>query len=461
MRKITFYLLTLCTLSFVACKDRNEQEEPTPTDPKGTIYFEESDEVFANPERGFHTQIYCTLKNHLSAEGMHDARLNDFKTLYLTSYYLTDFISSDISDEFLQRIDDNMNALRLGGAKAIVRFSYKDGFEQSDKPWDATPEWVSRHIDQLTPYLQKNADVILCVQCGFIGSWGEWYYTEYFDKDMELRWQVAEHMMRAVPADRQICFRTPAYKQQYLKSRGLSVEPLTAEEAYQPTIKARWAGHNDCFVSSSNDVGTYRNLPDRDFWAEDTKYTIMGGETCEKCARSKSEYAIPEMEKYHWTYINDSYYAPVIGLWRQEKKYDEIKRRLGYRLVLDKIYFSQNAVHGCGFSAKFTVRNVGFAAPVNKRDVEFVFVNASNPADKHIFPVSDVDPRFWMAGESHNVITNFGLDDNMSGEYRVYLNLPDPYASLHTNPDFSIRLANKDMWEPATGYNYLTNITVQ
>ena len=44
--------------------------------------------------------------------------------------------------------------------------------------------------------------------------------------------------------------------------------------------------------------------------------------------------------------------------------------------------------------------------------------------------------------------------------YEVYLNLPDPYSTLHDNPLFSIRLANTNMWNENTGYNYLTDITL-
>jgi hypothetical protein len=42
-----------------------------------------------------------------------------------------------------------------------------------------------------------------------------------------------------------------------------------------------------------------------------------------------------------------------------------------------------------------------------------------------------------------------------AGQYAVYLNLPDPAASLRNRPEYSIRLANQDVWEDATGYNSL------
>ena len=49
----------------------------------------------------------------------------------------------------------------------------------------------------------------------------------------------------------------------------------------------------------------------------------------------------------------------------------------------------------------------------------------------------------------------------MQGDYKLYLNLPDPYPTLHDDPRYSIRLANDSVWDEATGYNLLTTVTVQ
>ena len=250
-------------------------------EPKGnTITFTESDEAFPNPERGLYLQTYYTsadLNSKATAAIINYNRKSPAKiSLYLHSYYLTDYMESDIPQAFLDRLEANMNALREGGAKAVLRFSYKS--DVNNAPYDASPEWIHKHIDQLSPYLKKHADVILCVQCGFIGVWGEWYYTSNFkmnpqkDADFEPRWEVLEHLLKALPKDRQVALRTPMFKRRYLKMRGDSLSsPISADEAYLSTYKARICGHNDCFVSSSNDVGTYSSPKDRDFWAEDTK----------------------------------------------------------------------------------------------------------------------------------------------------------------------------------------------
>ena len=478
--KNKYVLFLAAMMLFCSCKKDEPKSEPDITpkedtvpqpvpDPEGTIFFTETDEQVANPERGFYIQQYyesTKMDTMLSIKTVNEARSFSQITLFLHSYYLTDYIESDIDQAFLDRLEHNMNTLREGGAKVILRFSYKHDQSIYAKPWDATQEWALRHIEQLEPYLKKHADVIYCVQAGFIGVWGEWYYTTSYpqnpskDSGYEKRWPVAERLMEAVPAERQICFRQPQFKIRYLRTHGLEVAPLTESEAYQQTIKARWAGHNDCFVSSESDVGTYHSDEERAFWAKDTKYTLMGGETCGTCEYSGGANAVKEMEKYHWSYLCNSYHPDVLGSWVTSGHYEVIKRRLGYRFVLDKAFMTQEPKAGVEFKADITLHNCGFAAPVNKRDVELIFVSATDPAKKFIYPQT-ADPRFWMAGEKRIVNLACTLDANMKGEYKVYLNLPDPYASLHNDPRYSIRLANENMWEEATGYNYLTTITVE
>ena len=468
MRKVKFLdLIALCVLLFAACNTGHSGSE---ADPKtDTIVFAPTEEIFANPERGLLIQTYYTSGNLNAVANANTIELQRKSaskvTVYLHSYYLTDYMDKDIPQEFLDRLDKNMDALRKGGAKVVLRVSYKSNESESSKPWDATPQWVHRHIDQIAPYLQKHADVILCMQAGFVGVWGEWYYTSNFnfqpqtDADYEPRWEVLEHLLRVLPEDRQLAVRTPDFKMRYLKSRNLGVTPLTAEEAYQPTAKARICGHNDCFVASADDYGTYLGQEDRKFWQEDTKYTMMGGETCQECAYSGGINALKQLELYHWTYLHRDYNTDVLDSWREDGVWEDVMRRLGYRLALDKAVLNKTAKAGKNFEADFWLHNSGFAAPVNKRGLELVFVSVDDPSKKFVYPQTE-DPRFWLPGE-HTFTLACTLDKAMAGEYNLYINLPDAYDSLHDNPAFSIRLANDDIWDEATGYNFVTTVTVE
>ena len=470
MKQYIFFL-SLIALIFVGCVNPTPEPEPQPEpDPEGTIYYTESDEIFANPERGFLVQTYYESSNLTSQANVNAIiknRNQDKITIYLHSYYLTDYMESDIAPEFLDRMERNLQALREGGAKAVMRFSYKHDDSFGAQPWDATPEWIKRHIDQLAPYWQQYTDVILCLQAGFIGVWGEWYYTTNFkmnpstDEDYAPRWEIVNKMLDALPEDRQVSLRTPEFKMRYLQMHGEDVVPLTEYEAYTNTAKARLAAFNDCFVSSSNDVGTYGSAEEREFWAGDSKYAFMGGETCQKCKYSDGANAIDQMTKYHWTYINNSYNQEVLRSWRSDGSMDIIKRRLGYRFVLDKAFATQEPKAGELYQVTMSLRNVGFASLHNPRVVELILVNKDNAEEKYVYPQSNLDPRFWEAGDTITTTIYGRLDEAMAGDYKVYLNMPDPYATIHDNPAFSVRFANEDIWEESTGYNYLTDLTLE
>lgn len=139
---------------------------------------------------------------------------------------------------------------------------------------------------------------------------------------------------------------------------------------------------------------------------------------------------------------------------------DSVIARLGYRLVLDKAILTEKPKAGEKFEAYFRLRNVGFAAPMNRRGLELILVSIGDPNKKYIYP-QIVDPRFWLPEEVHKFTLLAMLTDVTPGEYKLYLNLPDPYESLHDDPRFSIRIANENMWEEKTGYNYIATINVE
>ena len=73
---------------------------------------------------------------------------------------------------------------------------------------------------------------------------------------------------------------------------------------------------------------------------------------------------------------------------------------------------------------------------------------------------ADIGDSAGITGATVTAAT-FGTKVNgLSGEYTLSLNLPDPAEKLRNNPMFSIRLANKNVWDESTGYNKLYTITL-
>ena len=77
--------------------------------------------------------------------------------------------------------------------------------------------------------------------------------------------------------------------------------------------------------------------------------------------------------------------------------------------------------------------------------------------------ILDVDPRHWKPGKSYVLRERVTLPNDMpKGAYAVYLNLPDPYETLQSDPRYSFRIASKGVWDPETGFNKLTGgVTVE
>lgn len=431
------------------------------------ITYEVSDENIANPERGLYTalEISEATGRGVSTAGMAATRKLG-RTLYLLEFHIQNYVSTDIADDYLQTVEKCFQSLREGGAKCILRFCYSNGFSELDKPWDATEPQVLSHIAQLKPILQEYYDVIMVMQAGFIGSWGEWYYTENFirnpqtDDDYLPRKHVVDALLDALPQSRQIALRTPTFKQ---KMYGYSLaDTITSATAHQPTIKARLGGHNDCYLASSSDQGTYDNSASRLYWGAESAYTIMGGETCATSAfchcgasdtDSKAHGVLADMTINHFTYLNGGYHQGVIKRWKEEGCFEEIEKRLGYRYSISAAGFSTNPSAGGSFRVLMHINNGGFAPAQNPRDAELVLTDKSGSVLKTWDLESD--PRFWMPGQKTVVDQTITLPEGVSGEVKLYLNLPDPCENLHDNPLYSIRLANNNMWDETTGYNLL------
>lgn len=468
-------LLLLCAVPlWTACdgvlvpQESEEQTDPEPEpepDPEAEpedglakVTFTEISGDVTNPERGFYYPYEGSGSSALlSVSDVKAKRAQGHTVLYL-QYVLKSYMSKDISQTILTNIQKDMDALRTGGAKCVLRFCYKQSEKESNKPWDPEGKWVMRHIEQVKPILQKNEDVIMVFQAGYVGVWGEWYYTDHFGmdpktyQDYQPRRRVLEAMLDALPNSRQVAVRTPDFK---LNMYGISLkDTLTAKTGHDGSAFSRIGGYNDCFMSSADDWGTYAASTSRAFWAGDTRYTFMGGETCAVQESTTGNFcdcgpSIRDMEDYHWTYLNISYNTKVLSVWKKGGCYDEVKRRLGYRLVLDSVKHSAEPVAGEPYTLVLYMKNAGFSAPQNPRDAKLVFVDEEGK--ETVFDLGS-DPRTWHPGTTRieKVVTL------PSAKGTFWLHLPDPL--LKDRIEYSIALANKDVWDKNTGYNKLFSL---
>jgi hypothetical protein len=162
------------------------------------------------------------------------------------------------------------------------------------------------------------------------------------------------------------------------------------------------------------------------------------------------------MPRMHYSVLNKDYHPDVLQRWINEGCMDEIKRRLGYRLELLEATISDSIKPTGVFNLDFQIANRGFASPFNPRNLEIILRNTGNGQRYRL--ISEVDPRFWSAGDTTFVNITGGIPSDMpEGNYTAFLFLADPEYRLHDNPDYAIRLANNYLWEDSTGYNSLNH----
>lgn len=469
------------------------------SNPDGVINYSPSTEDFANPERGFMQFTETNSSNYEPLDAANMATWRDlnqpfgadyaiYSTLGYRGFYLEDFKNGPISNAYLQAMQQDFDAAREAGVKLVLRFAYT---RKSTPPYgDAPKSIVLQHIAQLKPLFQANADVIASLNMGFIGAWGEGYYTDYFGDDSQppyglttQNWndrnEVLTALLDAMPSDRMVQVRVPQMKQKavYGAAAPSSSAPLTPAEAWQNTAKARIGFHNDCFLSGDDDQGTFKNYDTgisgsdtaafKPYMSVDSRYVPVGGETCidwnpySDCNGPNGGLAQHEMRRMHYSYLNAGWNNEVNNDWVSGGCMEEIKQGLGYRLELVKGIFPTEARPGQSISIQIDLKNVGFAAPFNPRLLQLLLRNtASNAIWRVDLPE---DARSWLpGGQVFTLSHTFCLPLELpTGAYELLFHLADPYPALSNRKEYAIRLANQNTWEASTGFNRLLHqITV-
>lgn len=426
------------------------------------VTYTASTAVISNPERGFYK--HTSTSSALDQTTLTNYRLNNNITLIYREVRLDAFVNSPISASFLNSMQSDFNKLRNAGLKCILRFSYSD--DENAPQRDATKALILSHILQLKPLLELNADVISVMQAGFIGVWGEWYYTSqsefggYGFNETDLttanynnRRDVLNAILAALPANRSVQIRYPAMKQSLFSATALSVT-----QAFNETNVARVAHHNDCFLASATDYGTYENISQEyPYLSQETKFLAMGGETCKlNSPRSDCSTAMVEMNQFHWSFLNLDYFPAVIDGFETGNCFTDIQKKLGYRFQLNTATFPQAAAIGSPLAVTLKIKNTGFAAPFNERNAYIVLKNLTT---NQVYPIMmATDPRTWLGPNEITITENLTLPANLTaGNYKLYLSLPDSSPTLAVKPEYAIRMANDNVWESITGYNNLNH----
>ncbi|KAK2178231.1 hypothetical protein NP493_552g01032 [Ridgeia piscesae] len=418
------------------------------------LTYTESNEHLENPNRGFVLQNSGKALSFspLTVEDLNEYREEYGLTVHWRQYVLDRFRKRGLTTSFMKKIRADMEVVRSAKFTIVLRFMYTDAMPRNKKaPYgDATKDWMIDHIDQLTPIFTDYEDVIDVVQAGFIGVWGEWYYTTHFGdpavydpltlQQWKDRGEVLEALLNSIPNSISVQVRTPKFKRMIFDTVA-----TTEEEMKKHGNKSRIGHHNDCFLASSTDFGTYDDKSvEYPYMQADTKYTVMGGETCALSADApKSRYKCPtatkELRELHFSYLNQDYHEDVINSWKKDGCFDDIHRHLGYRLVLKKAILPNRLYQGGKFCFYLQLMNMGYAAPIKQKTVN-IMLRDKTSGDLYSVGLK-YDLKTWVPGNAiivHNAV--YVPKDLPTGAYEMLLAIKD--AVSPDSSDYNILLAN-------------------
>jgi Domain of unknown function (DUF4832)/Domain of unknown function (DUF4874) len=422
------------------------------------IRYRESFQAFPNPERGFYAPRMSNRIGRL--DGLRERGI----TLVLVEVDLKAFKERDLTEEKLNEVQQAFAAVRQHGLKAIVRFAY--GFTGRD--YRSDPKDMDRilgHIRQLGKVFLENRDVLFGVQAGFLGPWGEWHGSNWGDPpSLQARRSVLFGLLDAVPEPVTVHVRRPMFIRDIFADEPGGAE-ITEATAYSRSRLSRIGWHDDALLSLPTDMGTYAQPGwDRErelrWCADHGRFTPFGGETVPSSARTPIAQVVRELELLHATYLNSSYHGGTLDGWRKAAYlgatgFEHVERRLGYRLVADRLRITKVVNSGGTLRVELDLHNVGFASPHMPREVALVL----SQGDRTLrVALTGADPRRWTP-ETGTVALRGAMPipaDASTGRWRLALQLADPSPSLSGDGRYAIRLANEGItFDEANGRNVL------
>ena len=168
--------------------------------------------------------------------------------------------SQDLTEDALNVLQESLDSIRANKGFVVVRICYDPWYNGRS---NVTPdhEWVLKHVKQLAPVLSKNTDVIVALEMGMHGAYGEMHSDTNITYD-----RVAEAvnlMLRSTPPELKILTRTGNYSAKVLGFDNWGVDFHIDGEKFAEIAKAkgdtmyRVGMFNDGYLGTQYDYGTW------------------------------------------------------------------------------------------------------------------------------------------------------------------------------------------------------------
>ncbi len=436
-------------------------------------------QMLQNPERGF----YRTSGLRLKAAGNAPAALAGGPLVHLRvdiSAFSAAAGGADapLSADALAALDKTLAAVRAAGKGVIIRSCYDPGFS-GKKNTEPPQKLLLQHLRQMGAVYSRYEDVIVCLELGTFGPWGEMHSSTCCTKENVN--EALDTLLAAVPPTLTVNVRTPQYVAGWLGLR----EPQTldgASPAYTAAMKSKGRNalrvgmFNDGYLGSSSDLGTFAAVPRAAgvAWLNQAgTRTFYGGEVVADAggavqgAFNTVSFLSGEAPVTHTTYLNFEWNQRVHRAWEtdtyhcQGSEYDGqdglkyVTDHLGYRLVLRGAKVNRKALADKRLKLELCLENVGFAPVIKPKEAEIVLTHEDGTTTCAL-PWKKLDIRTLGAGEKKVFHFSAPLTQSLKrGRWTAHLRLRCPGYATAPHPP-CIRLADTpEAWNEQAGTNEL------
>ena len=395
-----------------------------------------------------------------------------------------------LSAASLEAFAQGLETLRQNGGSAILRFVYDQDGVAGCEPADFN--MILTHLRQLGEVMSNYSDVILALECGIIGVFGEMHSSIYTGS--EYANQVIDAYLDNTPETIRLLVRTPGYIANYLGVDRADLKNVVTEKG---TKAYRLGMFNDGYMNSDSDLGTWANRTEEiQFLFTQNGHVPYGGEFGSAYTEASlfpnnaciPENAIPEMYQSHLSFLHSDIYLIGQGggtnintrfgydqytygseyekSWYSDNSafygkscYDFIRAHIGYRLVLRESKLPVAPRQGEALKLSGRIENTGFANILHNPNAQVIMTQ--NGAIVHIFDV-ELDASDLRSCTTHQYDLTLSLPNSLpAGNYDLYLRLAGSNGS-NVQAANGIRFVNNgDIFDSTLGANKLGSVTVQ
>lgn len=436
-------------------------------------------QTLQNPERGF----YRTSGLRLKAAGNAAAPMAGGPLVHLRvdlSAFSAAAGGADapLSADALSAMEATLAAARKAGKGLIIRSCYDPAFS-GKKDVEPPLKLMQQHLRQLGEVYSRYADVIVCLELGTFGPWGEMHSSTCCTQENVNA--ALETLLAATPPSMTVNLRTPQYVAGWLGLR----DPKTldgASPACTAATKAKGRNglrvgmFNDGYLGSSSDLGTFAAVPRAAGVAwlnQAATRTFYGGEAVADASGASQgafntlDYVVKEAPVTHTSYLNFEWNRRVHRAWEaatyrsKGAEYDGqnglkyMTDHLGYRLVLRAAKVQTKALADRRLKLELCLENVGFAPVIKPKQAEIV-LRHEDGSTTCVLPWEKLDIRTLGAGEKKVFRFSAPLNKPLKrGLWTAHLRLRCPGYDTAAHPP-CIRLADTpDAWDATAGTNVL------